>query len=441
MKIDRTFKQFRNFQSICTTALCFLALTASVAPAETNASKKAAASTTTIAMTAPTSHAQQTVNGRVESIEGFRVLRVWGTPQEMGFAHGYLLGEELIKNFTPTGYIPGRNDIKELDRSQQTLLPHIQYPKHTLEEIKGIYDGIVARFGGQSPTLPNLDRSLHLNDLILLNAGDMLRAYGCSGFTVWGDKTGDQGVITTRNFDFYITSPSELDQQLILVRHPNNKKAVASIAWPTYIGAFTGINADGVCAFMHDGTGQRIRKPSGQTIPVSLVLKDILEDANPKTAPAIAREKLSTNTPYPFSYMVRVVTPSLNGAIKKPAHVFRVDGSGLSENPNGDGYCITTNHYLNEQRDPLTSAHEWSSQRYDRIYKSLQSKIDPTSAWETQNRVSVSQKHQGTLHALVALPDQREIHLGFAHWNNHIISATKKPATKISFDQLFKKDR
>lgn len=384
--------------------------------------------------------AEQTVNGRVESIEGFRVLRVWGSPQEMGFAHGYLLGEEIIKNFIPNGYLPGHNDLKELDRAQQTLIPYIQYPKNTRDELQGIYDGIVARFGGKSPTLPNLDRRLHLNDLILLNAGDMIRAYGCSGFTVWGDKTDGQGVITSRNFDFYIAGPHVLDQQLILVRHPKNKKSVASIAFPAYIGTFTGINADGVCAFMHDGTGRRIRKPSGQTIPVSLVLKDILEDATPKTAPSIAREKLSKNIPYPFSYLVRVVTPSLNGAIKTPAHVYRVDGSGLSENPNDDNYCITTNHYLNDQRKPLTSANDWSTQRYNRIYKSLQKKINPISAWQTLNKVSVSQKRQGTLHALVVLPDKREIHLGFAHWNNRIISATKKPATKISFDQLFNKD-
>ena len=32
------------------------------------------------------------VNGNVEEISGKKVLTVWGTHQERGYAHGYLMG-------------------------------------------------------------------------------------------------------------------------------------------------------------------------------------------------------------------------------------------------------------------------------------------------------------------------------------------------------------
>ncbi len=36
------------------------------------------------------------VNGKLEQIGPFRALSVWGTPQEMGFAHGYVLGDAYL---------------------------------------------------------------------------------------------------------------------------------------------------------------------------------------------------------------------------------------------------------------------------------------------------------------------------------------------------------
>ena len=35
------------------------------------------------------------INGTLDVIHGKKVLKVWGTHSERGYAHGYLLGEEI----------------------------------------------------------------------------------------------------------------------------------------------------------------------------------------------------------------------------------------------------------------------------------------------------------------------------------------------------------
>ena len=151
-----------------------------------------------------------------------------------------------------------------------------------------------------------LHRPLRLDDLILYNARDMTRAMGCSGFTVWGQRAGDAGVITTRNFDFPVPGPKTLKAQLILVRRPKGKRQVATVTLPGYLGAVTGINEKGVCAFVHDGTGGRSRKLSGHPAPLGLVLKTLLEDASPGNVDDLATSLLKDISPY--QSVVKVVS-------------------------------------------------------------------------------------------------------------------------------------
>ncbi len=39
------------------------------------------------------------VNGTLSTIDHVRVLRVWGTPQERGYAHGHLLAKDIVAVF------------------------------------------------------------------------------------------------------------------------------------------------------------------------------------------------------------------------------------------------------------------------------------------------------------------------------------------------------
>ena len=380
---------------------------------------------------------EATVNGRLENIGPFRVLRVWGTPQEMGYAHGYLLGKQIVSAQNATITIMPPQMRAHYDKAMTPLLTTIETPQRTLEELKGILQGIKASHNGPA-TIENLKRSIRLSDLILHNAGDTTRAYQCSGFTAWGDKTSEHGVITTRNFDFYARYDGALDDQLILVRQPTGRHQVATVTWPGYLGAFTGVNDAGVCTFMHDGTGPKLSIPSGKYRPVALVLKEILESSTADAAHENAHRLLTQAAPYPFSYMLRVITPRTKNPKHKPVWIFRIDADGLGKNPVGNGSCITTNHYLTPAFGAADNAEDWSLERFRRLAGHVSATITPQIAWEAQHSVSVSNQKSGTLHALIVYPESRLLDLGFAKSGaKGIVSATSGKPTRIKFSELF----
>lgn len=380
--------------------------------------------------------AEPKVNGRLEKLGPFRVLRVWGTPAEMGFAHGYLVGKDYLamaEEFSRNAPV----EIQQRNERLQSMLHAVRLPANARDELKGIFDGMVA-VEGRVPILPRSGRALTFEDIIFDNAYDFFRAFACSGFTVWGDKAGGAGLISGRNFDFVIAGPTSLANQLILVRHPNGKNQVATITWPGYIGAFTGVNEHGVCAFVHDGDGKLIRTPQGKYTPVMLVLKDFLETARPDDAHARAESMFKSIVPYPFSYMLRVIAPRVRGQVDTPIRVFRIDGSGLSENPVASLSCITTNHYLTPAFLPKEASPGWSTHRYELLTRRALTSLTEQAAWNALKTVGRGGPKGGTLHSLVVYPERRELDLGMATWSEGVVSATEAQPVRISFDKLFK---
>lgn len=376
------------------------------------------------------------LNGSLDKIESIRVLRVWGTPHEMGFAHGYLVGQGIMDYLTESLDAVPPDQRAKVDKARLSLVKVIHMPDTVLAEIRGLLDGISAAQGG-TPLIKPLKRPLQLDDLILMNATDTLRAFGCSGFTLWGERAGDAGVITARNFDFSVPGPKTLRQQMILVRRPTGKRQVAMVTFPGYLAAVTGINEDGVCTFVHDGTGGRIRRPQGRYTPLGIVLTGLLETSGPKDVHGRAESILKDITPYPFSYMVRIITPRVSDTAP-PVRVFHIDRKGLGENAVGNGSCITTNHYVNEGLTAGAEASEGSRLRYRRLDKRITRSVTDEKAWASLKAVAASGRFP-TLHSLVVYPERRELDIGFAKWKKgKIRPAPKRKPKRITFDQLFK---
>jgi hypothetical protein len=247
-------------------------------------------------------------------------------------------------------------------------------------------------------------------------------------------------VITARNFDFEAFR-GMVEAQLVLVRQPAaaGRHAVATITWPGYIGAFTGINDAGVCTFMHDGTGERLRTPEDKYTPMALVLTELLETSAAGDAHERAATLLKKATPYPFSYLVRVATPRVGGKVEPPERVFRVDALGLSENPARDAMCITTNHYLSAAFEPAANAGSWSRERYSRLQKRLDQAVTSHAAWEALASVASGSDGGGTLHSVVIYPELRRLELALAGWDDGLVPAPKRAPLALEFKQLFAK--
>jgi hypothetical protein len=386
---------------------------------------------------APVAGQDASVNGRLRQVGPYRSLIVWGTPDEMGYAHGYLLARELktsiarrIDAFRKLGW-------NEFDETQRNILSRVAIPEDVERELRGVLRGMNDALDNYT-IVESLQRRINMDDLRLRNSEDLIRGFGCSGFTVWGDRAGKDKLITGRNFDFSLDSPASLGEWLILVRQPTGRMKVATVTIPGYLGAFTGWNEEGVCTFMHDGSGGSNAQLPGKTVPLALALTGLLEESSAGTVFARARKQLPRCTPYAFPYMARVIAPVVNADLP-PVHVFRVDQHGISENPVHADMCVTTNHYLDESFHAPTNEDNWSTTRYDRITSAITSEdnLARDAAWETLGRVAVRGDKYYTLHSLVVYPLSMQLDIAMARFANRVIAAPDMPPTTITFDQLF----
>ncbi len=384
-----------------------------------------------LATFASTATAQPAVSGKLDQVGPFRALRVWGNPSDMGFAHGYLLADDIVEDVSDIlrAFHPG--DFNRYDLTRDALLKHTKIPRTVADEIRGIHKGIVSAKKG-APELEGLDRPIQVEDLVFYNALDTLRAFGCSGFTVWGERAGDDGVITARTFDFSAFSQRVHADQLIITRQPQGRRSTATIAWPGYLGAFTGFNDAAVAVFLHDGNAPLAPQPHGEHVPVALALLEVLETCGLDSAHSGAREALrSISTP--FSYMARIVAPRAGSRETPPVSVFRLDASGFSETKVGADRCITTNHYVGARYKVSKD----SKLRYRRVKHITNAEITRETAWAALQAVARSDERSGTLHALLFYPERRRLELAFATWTDSINAAPNVPSTTITLDQLF----
>lgn len=381
-------------------------------------------------------YARPPIQGRAEQQGDIQLVHVHGSYEEMGRAHGYLLAGGILRNAgSAAEFFFGTPEAYE--QAMTLARAVVEFPENARRELEGILNGVQERLGGVA-RVAFLNRDLNIDDLILLNSMDMLRGFGCSGFTVWGDKAGDAGVITARNFDFGVMG--KVEAPLVLIRSPEGKRSTATVAGPGYIGAYTGFNDDGVCAFMHDGTGGRIREPQGRYTPLAIALQSLLEDAGSPEALILAEKRLKAVTPYPFSYMVRVVTRRTAGN-ERPARVFQVDKHGLSENPMTPLRCVTTNHYLTAIDTGVLDANRWSVTRYDRLVKQIDTPATTESAWRALQSVEALDGRQNvTLHSLVVYPERGQVEIAFASEKDGTITpAPRNKPAHFKFDTLFSK--
>lgn len=376
---------------------------------------------------------RQVSGGAVRTLGPVTIVHVSGTPQQMGHAHGHLLAEEITTYLNESAANLFGGDAQTYNLALSLVVQAINIPPDDRAEIAAILDGVKAA-KGELPLHRVANRPISVDDLLLANAFDAIRSFGCSGFTVWGHSAGEAGLITARNFDFSLISSSATTPR-ILVRSPSGKRSVATIAPPGYIGAFTGVNEDGVCAFMHDGDGPQLQTPSGKYTPLALALKNLLESAAPDQALSVAEKNLRAIAPYPFSYMARIVAPRQKDQSSPPARVFRVDAKGFGENSANGSMCLTTNHYL-PALDGVTGS--GSAARYDRLARLTQSPMTPETTWQALLAVAAADpRNTATLHSIVVYPEQRRLEVAFATTTGAFTPAPMNKPVRVTFEELF----
>ena len=134
----------------------------------------------------------QPINGKIlrqeldASGNGYTVMKVWGTYYEMGYAHGYLLGEQIDKMVQSLKLYVGSsyNDIK-------SEISNTYYPPDMRDEIDGMVAGIQEV----------------VQDIMMLNTiGDWEYSPNCRSHSSWGAYVNPPvKTLSTRRLDYQST--------------------------------------------------------------------------------------------------------------------------------------------------------------------------------------------------------------------------------------------
>jgi len=343
--------------------------------------------------------------GEILEKEGLRILRLEGSPYEMGYQHGKALSKEIrwlhsnLKHlFAHYEGILGKFAFPIFRFASKILEKNI--PKEFREEMRGISEG--AEVDYNSVRLMSLTEEL---GKVFYSYLKPFIPFKCSCFVV---KNGEE-IIWGRNLDylFYETLPV---LNILFVFFPQKGMPFISVGWPGIIGVPTGMRRDLSLILLSSSTKSRVFKGVPQEALTRQVIQysQNLEDG--------IKEILS---------LPATVGQNLVLVSKNDAKVIEVSPTKKAvRSLNSNGYLAVTNHFQikemeGEQVPPnpprkasipdellsLFFTLEGSKKRAEKMKMALQNNhIDIKKAMEILDSVS----GPGTVQSVVCIPQKEE---------------------------------
>ncbi len=202
------------------------------------------------------------IKGSIEFKENQRIVNLWGTHYEMGYAHGRLLGREIMELIEGYGLAVSMDPYIYATQ----ILPLVQFafvvPTTFDEELEGMYDGVVE--SGTDIHIDVLGRDLIKDDLLVMNLIADLGQLDCSVTFGWGWATAlapelAGGSAFVRNLDWGDDPTGYLfTRSIVLAFHSSlpDERPFVSLSWPGLISVLTVMNEDGVAAAINYGNHQ-----------------------------------------------------------------------------------------------------------------------------------------------------------------------------------------
>ncbi|MDP8242084.1 MAG: T9SS type A sorting domain-containing protein [Candidatus Celaenobacter antarcticus] len=337
----------------------------------------------------------QEPQGYIEYKENKKLVRVWGTHYERGYAQGYLLCDEITDVFCTyfVGYLFNNNAyLYGLTRAnfEQNFVVDNKY----ITEGNGLLDGMVA--GGQTLYNYVLERDIDVTDLMMCNSivdftdDKALFANNklCSSITSWGTSTinapellGES--IITRFLD-WIPHKSLTDNHIILISFPSepDEQNWISFTFPGLFGCLSAINENGVGSFYNVGNNNSYN-PQDSFEPIFLSIRNGIEvvdyDSSGQCNPMDVVQAVSDDVQRSGSIM-NVIAATEKDSFALVIECNNINGVAVrtkSDNTviTGDNLAVT-NHF----RKLYAPVYCY---RYDNIVDSLDQStfIDPNRSW------------------------------------------------------------
>ncbi len=228
-------------------------------------------------------------------IGGVPVLHVAGTPEEMGYQYGALVGDKIKRNarrmiglFTETG-IPEPLVKLMLAQAWKRLEPHT--PDRYLREMAAIAAG--AEAAGHGLTVEDMHRITAVTNFDLYKREERLIEFlgeegaalrekmqqnsgmSCTMFAVWGSRTVEGKLFACRNLD-WVSQTGMHEDRLVAVHRPDGLNAFVTMGYAGVIGGLAGMNEKGVAS---SEIGAFSTREELDGTPWTLIVRQIMEEA------------------------------------------------------------------------------------------------------------------------------------------------------------------
>ena len=214
-------------------------------------------------LTDPTQKNRETTNGELRWLGGQRVALLWGTPEQIGTAHGELLKAEANRCIDSVlygfGFVQtianGRWFRADLDRAYQELKPHI--PARHIAETRA------------------LARALEIDEHLMEILNVFPELFHCSGFAMFGSATTGGKLYHGRVLD-YMTEIGLQDAATTFIVAPDGQIPFANIGYAGFTGSVSGMNAEKISLGEMGGRGEG----KWQGVPMATLMRRALEECD-----------------------------------------------------------------------------------------------------------------------------------------------------------------
>ena len=188
------------------------------------------------------------------------ILKVSGSPFEMGYQHGLALKQKIQSNIQQylkktTASEDSQKTIEQFVKKLPLVVPHI--PLKYMDEMKGVSKGSDSSF----------------QDILLLNLFPEM--FHCCGIITSGKASKDNTLYHTRVLD-YSAGKDLQSSAFLMVASPQNERSFLSVTYAGFIGCVTGMNEAKISIGEIGGLGYG----NWDGIPMSFLLRSILEQAD-----------------------------------------------------------------------------------------------------------------------------------------------------------------
>jgi hypothetical protein len=325
-------------------------------------------------------------SGKLQWIGEMPVLRLRGSPYEMGYQHGTLLRRQVrasvgnILGFADRQLkVPGLGRMvarRRLDRAWRQMRPHV--PERYLEEMQGLADGA----------------GIPLKTLQRIHALPDLTSVTCASSAVAGAATRDGRLIQIRNLDWAIQSNVQRYAALI-VHEPKGRRPFVNIGWLGFIGVLSGISQAGISVAE---IGAETMDANLRGVPMPFLLRRVLEESDNLEQAA----KIIETGPRTVGYNYLVADAKAREAValettRQHSALFRME----------EGCLIRSDYALDpvvrglqtEKVPEKTSAYKVRYRGQTELLERFRGKIDPEIAMAVARAIAPSSNIQSVVYA------------------------------------------